>query len=761
MILVCVLTTSIVLGQQIDEALQSAYFEKQVLMENLTDPMEISIAADGTVYLVERGGAILRWDPTAQHSQWAWGEQSANEQLPQQKVISSKESRKKIGYIPVYMIIEDGLLGVALDPDFAANGWLYVFYAPAEGSDSRISRFTVDDDFIDPASEKILMHIPMQREACCHAAGSLAFGPDGTLYIAVGDNTDHIDTAGGPIDERPGHEIADAQLTSGNTNDLRGKILRIKPLPDGSYSIPEGNLFTEDDKHRPEIFAMGLRNPFRISVDAETGWLYFGDVGNGDPPNERGGWGWDEFNQARSPGNFGWPYLTGNNQPYRDFDYATETIGDPFEADRLINDSPNNTGVQALPPALPAMIWYTFGESKEFPEMGAGGVNPMSGPVYRRAASHKEYALPDYYIGKHFIYDWMRNWIQVVSFDAQGDLAGIEPFLPEVKFARPMDMEVGPDGALYIIEWGRGFWGSNRDAKLVRVIYRGTDKPTGWPALDTERNDAKGLSIEMPKNGGFFSFDDPIDYHVAVHDSAVFDMSTLQVEARSGFDTNTFVLDTQEKPAGQFIITREFTHTPDLHFTDRFAELRACIQKAHDQQQSCSTVKLHPYKKEAEHFSEAINASRHTYSVQPAAADFAATALTVMRLKNGGELHYVPMDLSKIEAVKIRYKSVHEATLTIHYAPNDEIARLDLAIEAAEMLPELPQAKVLDRLNATGQGHVIERLERSAYQGWREFTIPVPELGSVDETRRLVVKAQGVEAGTLIEIDALTFIARH
>ena len=332
-------------------ATHAAFFEKQVLLRDTTDPMELAVAADGRVFVVERGGAIHMWEPD-------WGE------------------RKMIGYIPVYMMIEDGMLGLALDPDFMDNGWMYVFYAPADGGDSRLSRLTFDGETIDPDSERILLEVPMQREVCCHASGSIAFGPDGTLYLSVGDNTDHIDTAGGPIDERPGHINEDGQYTAANTNDLRGKILRIKPEPDGTYSIPEGNLFEGDDKHRPEIYIMGLRNAFRIAVDQETGWLYFADVGSGDPPNERGDWGWDEFNQARGPGNYGWPYLTGNNSPYKDYNYETGEIGDPFDPVALINDSPNNTGARELPPAQPAMIWYTFGESDRFPELGSGGVNP-------------------------------------------------------------------------------------------------------------------------------------------------------------------------------------------------------------------------------------------------------------------------------------------------------------------------------------------------------------------------------------------------
>ncbi len=510
-------------------ATHTPHFEKQVLMTALTDPMELAVAPDGTVYVVERGGAILQWDPRTGMQQ-------------------------RIGYIPVYMIIEDGLLGLALDPDFEDNGWMYVFYGPADGSDSRLSRFTIKDDAVDPASEKILLHVPMQREACCHAAGSLAFGPDGTLYIAVGDNTDHIDTAGGPIDERPGHAIADAQLTSSNTNDLRGKILRIKPEPDGTYTIPEGNLFEGDAQHRPEIYAMGLRNPFRIAVDQESGWLYFGDVGNGDPPNDRGGWGWDEFNQARGPGNFGWPYVTGDNQPYRDFDYTTGAIGEPFDPFRLVNDSPNNTGAKDLPAALPSMIWYTFGESAEFPEMGAGGVNPMAGPVYRRAHSHTATALPDYYIGKHFIYDWMRNWVQLVSFDETGDLASIEPFLPGMQFSRPMDMEVGPDGALYVIEWGKGFWGSNADAQVVRVLHHGS---TYWPRRMEEIDNRGGpaATLAMPAMGSFFAYDTPIPYRVEDGMHGELTERAVRVNVYAGYDTNRFLVEEHASASGSLTVS--------------------------------------------------------------------------------------------------------------------------------------------------------------------------------------------------------------
>lgn len=698
-------------------------------MTSLTDPMELAIAADGTVYVIERGGAILQWDP-----------------------VTRKQAR--IGYIPVYMIVEDGLLGLALDPDFLENGWMYVFYGPADGGDSRLSRFTVVDDRVDPDSEKILLHVPMQREACCHAAGSLAFGPAGTLYLAVGDNTDHIDTAGGPIDERPGHAIADAQLTSSNTNDLRGKILRIKPALDGTYTIPEGNLFAGDADHRPEIYAMGLRNPFRIAVDTETGWLYFADVGNGDPPNERGDWGWDEFNQARGPGNFGWPYITGDNQPYRDFDYETGEVGAPFDPLALVNDSPNNTGVANLPPALPAMIWYTFGESEEFPEMGTGGVNPMSGPVYRRAHTHTPTALPDYYIGKHFIYDWMRNWVQVVSFDEMGDLQGIEPFLPEMTFARPMDMEVGPDGALYVIEWGNGFWGSNADAQVVRVVYKGTDYPR--PEMEEiDQGLQYDISLAAPAPGSFFAYDTPIHYRIEDEGRGTLTDEAVRVKVYAGYDTNRFLVDEQLGNSGTFRVSSAYTHVPDLHYVDRFAVVQVCYD-APDRSGKCNEYKLHPREKEAAHTYHAINASRRTYGVQPAAAEFHETALTVMRLRNGSEVWYGPFAASAFDQVRVRYKTMGPAVL--HVVTGIDTTTVDL--RRGQRLDELPQAGVLDRLQAEGKGHVIERLQRSAYQGWREIVVPVtPATGPDGQVIKLVVSSE--EGGVVVELDHLVLEAAN
>lgn len=438
-------------------------FQKIELASNLNEPAELQVLPNGDVLFIERTGTV--------------------------KLFDAEESKVRVlARISVFHDLEDGLLGLALDPDFAQNHFVYFFYSPAgEKEVQRVSRFSLEAGSLDLKFEKVLIEIPTQRTECCHSAGSLAFGPDKNLYIAVGDNTNpHNPGYYNSIDERKGREFWDAQRTAGNTNDLRGKVLRIKPEADGTYSIPEGNLFpVNTPKTRPEIYAMGVRNPYRITVDPKTGWLYWGDVGQNTIDNPaRGPISYDEWHQAKQPGFFGWPYFAGNNQPYADFDFATEEIGPFSDPKKPVNDSPNNTGLQDLPPAKSALIWYSYDESKEFKNLGTGGKSPIAGPFYHSELYQQQPAwvkssrkFPDYYNGMWFIAEWMRDWINVVTLDENGNLTDIERFMPSMKFDHPIDLEFGPDGALYVLEYGTGWFAQNQNARLVRIDYIEGNRP--------------------------------------------------------------------------------------------------------------------------------------------------------------------------------------------------------------------------------------------------------------------------------------------
>ena len=335
-------------------------FKVEVVAVGLAQPMQLKLAPDGRIFFNELKGSLKIWKPETQG------------------VVEA-------GVVPTFGEQENGFLGFALDPQFATNHWIYLFYSPTNYSGQRLSRFVMNGDLLDFASEKVMLEFGEQRIECCHHAGSVEFGPDGNLFISTGDNTHPFgdSASNGPMDERPGREPWDSQKGASNTQDLRGKILRIRPTPAGGYTIPEGNLFPRGGPEgRPEIYVMGCRNPWRMSVDQRSGIVYWGDVGpdaGGDTP--RGSRGYDEINQARQAGNFGWPYFVGSNAPYARFNYETKELGPMFDPNRPTNNSPNNTGAKVLPPAQPAMIYWPYGKSDRFPELAEGGRTACAGPA--------------------------------------------------------------------------------------------------------------------------------------------------------------------------------------------------------------------------------------------------------------------------------------------------------------------------------------------------------------------------------------------
>ena len=185
---------------------------------------------------------------------------------------------------------EEGLLGIAFDPDYATSGHLYLYYTASAPRRSVVSRFSVrpdDPNHADPASERIILQVPQPFPN--HNGGMLAFGPDGFLYIGLGD----------------GGSAGDPGGNGQNLDTLLGSILRIDPRSPGDgrgYSIPPDNPFVGRESFREEIWAYGLRNPWRFSFDAETEQLWAGDVGQNR---------YEEVDIIRPGRNYGWNVMEG------------------------------------------------------------------------------------------------------------------------------------------------------------------------------------------------------------------------------------------------------------------------------------------------------------------------------------------------------------------------------------------------------------------------------------------------------------------
>jgi cytochrome c len=439
-------------------------FVKTTLVEGLASPMTLAVAHDGRIFFTELLGKFSMYDPATRKS-------------------------KLIHNFPVTYLGGTGLIGVTLDPLFSKNNWIYLYYAPPgltkDSLHFNLSRFTLKGTTLDLKSEKVLLQVPVQENSGSHHGGSFDWDKDGNLYLSTGDGTSPFPSDGyAPLDERPGaeHYSLDAQRSAGNTNDLKGKILKIHPEPDGTYTIPEGNLFAKGTpKTRPEIYAMGARNPYRIAVNPKTSTVYWGDIGpDAGEDSERGPRGYDEFNQAKKPGNFGWPYFVGENRAYTKWDFDNNKVAGPqFDPNAPENHSKNNTGLTELPPAQPAMIAYPYVASEKYPELGAGGRCAIGGDFYSYdEQSSSPNRFPKYYDGTLFVADWMRNWVFSLRFDENENYVRNEPFMASKgDFRRPIDMAFGKDGLLYMLEYGSVYGADNTDSRLVRIEYFTGNRP--------------------------------------------------------------------------------------------------------------------------------------------------------------------------------------------------------------------------------------------------------------------------------------------
>jgi len=174
---------------------------------------------------------------------------------------------------------ERGLLGIAFDPNFTTNHFIYLYYTLSSAANNRISRFTMNGNTIVAGSESVVLNLDPLSSATNHNGGTIQFGPDGKLYVGVGENAN--------------------SANSQNLDTYLGKILRINS--DGS--VPAGNPFIGGTAQRQRVWESGMRNPYTLSIQPGTGRIFVNDVGENT---------WEEVNDCTAGGgNYGWPTAEG------------------------------------------------------------------------------------------------------------------------------------------------------------------------------------------------------------------------------------------------------------------------------------------------------------------------------------------------------------------------------------------------------------------------------------------------------------------
>ena len=484
-------------------------FDVTLLDKTITQGTRIATTPDGRVLLAERDGRLKVWKPDTRTTALA-------------------------GQIPTGQPGELGFMGLAVSPDFATTGFIYAHYVPLTPTYnttriSRVSRFTLTGDTLDLTSEKAIYDIQHPAYAGGgHSGGDLEFAPNGDLFISTGDNTNCCNSFGyPPMDERPNQISNDAQTTAANTNNPMGKILRIHPLAapgttvgvGSTYSIPAGNLFNEAldtaSKTLPEIYAMGLRNPFTIGQARSDGEVWFADYGPdatlADPT--RGPAGHVSMIRTTKPANFGWPYCYVPGFPYADWDYVANLSRGYYDCNNLVNNSPNNLtppanqfvngGLLDIPDATPRTLWWTYSENSPttpFKDLFGGGA--MAGPIYTYdAANPSTTKFPAYFNNRYFFFDWTTDWVASASFNADGTVKDHKFFLPLHTFVKPMDMKFGPDGSLYVLAYGNGWGANNDDTGLYRVDYAPANRAPQIKATTDKDSGGAPLTVTFDASG--------------------------------------------------------------------------------------------------------------------------------------------------------------------------------------------------------------------------------------------------------------------
>ena len=443
--------------------------EYEVLTEDTQDPLMIQVAPDGRVIWTEREGALKVLLPD--------GKQITAGRLP---VSANQCDDCLVQDDPP--LEEGGLHGLLLAKDFTRTGRLYL-YRSVPGSRNaktkfglfRLSTFVLsDNNKLDKSSERKILDVKVEWDHCCHYGGNLEWMPDGTILLSTGDDVPASSSGGYGAREKT-NKWLNAELSVQNPADRRGKILRLMPdgsVPDGSVRgiaanpyigqslknpyIPDhsGNKKDHKIKADPYIYSIGYKQPFRGAVHPSTGTFYLGDVGPDAymPDPSKGPRGHEEINVVPPGGgvNHGWPRCIADNQPYHDYNWKTST-------DKGLLDCSKMTG---------AVLYYPHDVSEQWPTLQAGGVTSIPAAFYP-ASTKGALRLPERFNNKLFFLEFSRSFIATIPVEKNGDLnvspeaiEMVTPFLsgPTPRPTSPIDATVGPDGALYFLEYGTGFY---------------------------------------------------------------------------------------------------------------------------------------------------------------------------------------------------------------------------------------------------------------------------------------------------------------
>ncbi len=423
-------------------------FSMEILNSQATDketiePMKLAFDMDASgnvsVYFTQRMGLLRRYDPI------------------KKVAVDIADFAKYPTFSTKFSGGSDGLLGIAMDPAFKTNHWIYLYVSTT--TDWRVSRFTLNGDVLDMASEKILIKIVMEAYSQ-HPGGALQFDANGDLWITAGDN----------------HK----ELPASNTNDLRGKILRIHPTADGSYTVPAGNLFPAGTaKTRPEIYIMGNRNPYTLTIDAQRHAITWGDVGPDHGALE------EEHDFATKPGFHGWPYWSGNQLS------QGRGGGTP---DKPVNNDAGNTGLTDLPPAIAG-----FDNYKES--------CAITGPVYYyNGSSPSKVKMPPHFNGIWFVSDFSHFAVEGLQLDDAGTkIISRTSLFANMAFDRITDFQAGPDGAFYFVNYA-GYRDFTSKTGIVRITYNGNCRPVAINSLPkpswVDNNvHVDGMNLEITSEG--------------------------------------------------------------------------------------------------------------------------------------------------------------------------------------------------------------------------------------------------------------------